>query len=73
MFWARILQVLKGKNMCSKVCRFFYKARIQAVLLYRNKSWNLTKRMMRMLEGFHIRAAHRVAKRHKPQENDDES
>ena len=36
IFWARISQVLKDKNMSSKVCGMFYKALIQAVLLYRS-------------------------------------
>ena len=51
----------------------FYKVKIQAVLLYRSESWNLTKVMMRRLEGFHIKAAYWMARTHKPQENDDGS
>ena len=69
-FWARISDVLQVKNMCPKVCRMIYKATIQTVLLYRSKSWNLTKVMMRRLEGFHITAAYQMARTYKLQEND---
>ena len=72
IFWARISQVLKGKNMFPKVCGMFYKTTIQAVLLYRSKLWNLNKRMMRMLESFHLRAAYCMTKTHKSWEDDDE-
>ena len=51
----------------------FYRAMIQAVLLYGSESWNLTKAMMKRLEGFHIRAAYQMARTHKPRENDDGS
>ena len=44
----------------------FYKAVVQSVLLYGSESWNLTKTAMARLDGFHIRAAYRMAKRHKP-------
>jgi hypothetical protein len=44
----------------------FYKAVVQSVLLYGSESWNLTKTALTQLEGFHIRAAYRMAKVHKP-------
>ncbi len=39
---------------------------MQLVLLYGSETWNLTKTALARLEGFHIRAAYRVAKKHKP-------
>ena len=71
IFWARISEVLWGKNMPPKVCGMFYKTTIQAVLLYGSESWNLTKVMLSRLEGFNIRAAYRMARTYKPQENND--
>ncbi len=44
----------------------FYKAVVQSVLLYGSKTWNLTKTVLARLEGFHIRAAYRMAEKHKP-------
>ena len=59
--------------MSPKECGMFYKATIQAVLLYGSKSWNLTTAMMRRLEDVHITTAYRMARTHKPQENNDGS
>ena len=69
MFWVQISDIFQRKNMSPKVCRMFFKATIQAVLLYGSKSWNLTKVLMRRFEGFHITAAYQMARTHKPQEN----
>ncbi len=44
----------------------FYKAVVQAVLLYGSKTWVLSKAALASLEGFHIRAAYRMAVKHKP-------
>jgi hypothetical protein len=43
----------------------FYKAVVQAVLLYGSKTWVLSTAALVSLEGFHIRAAYRMAVRHK--------
>ena len=64
--WARVGQVLQAENTPPKVSAMFYKAVVQSVLLYGSESWNLTKTAMARLEGFHIRAAYRMAKRHTP-------
>ena len=72
-FWRRISNVLQRKNMSPKVYGMFYKATIQAVLLYGSKSWNLTTTMMKKLEGFHITAVYWMARTHRPQENNDGS
>jgi hypothetical protein len=46
------------------VCGKFYKATVQAVLLYGSKTWNLTPSAMKRLEGFHLRAAWKMAAEH---------
>ena len=38
---------------------------VQSVLLYGSETWNLTTAALARLEGFHIRAAYRMAKKHK--------
>jgi hypothetical protein len=64
--WARVGQVLQADNTPPKTSATFYKAVVQSVLLYGSESWNLTKTALARLEGFHIRAAYRMAKVHKP-------
>ena len=44
----------------------FYKAVKQSVLLYRSKTWTLTETVLARLEGFHIPAAYRMVRKHKP-------
>ena len=43
----------------------FYKAVVQAVLLYRSETWNLTKSALARLEGFHVHAAYKMARKHR--------
>ena len=64
--WARVGQVLQVDNTPPKVSAMFYKAVVQSVLLYSSETWNLTKTALAQLEGFHIRAAYLMAKKHKP-------
>jgi hypothetical protein len=64
--WARVDRVLTGENTPLKVSTKFYKAIVQSVLLYGSKTWNLTITALARLEGFHIRAAYRMAEKHKP-------
>ena len=59
--------------MSPKVCGMFYKATIQAVLLYGSKLWNLTTVMMKKLEGLYSTAAYRMTRTHTPRENNDGS
>ncbi len=44
----------------------FYKAVVQAILLYGSKTWNLTESALARLEGFHICVACRMRQRHQP-------
>jgi hypothetical protein len=64
--WARVGQVLRGKNASPRVAAKFYKAVVQAVLLYGSKTWVLSSTALARLEGFHICAASRMAKRNRP-------
>ena len=43
-----------------QVCGMFYKATVQAVLLFGSETWNITASMLSSLEGFHVRAARRM-------------
>jgi len=58
--------VLRGENAEPRVAAKFYKAVVQSVLLYGSETWNLTKTVLARLEGFHIRAAYQMARKHKP-------
>ncbi len=64
--WARVGQVLMVDNSPPKVSAKFYKAVMQSVLLYGSKTWNLLTTVLARLERFHIHAAYRMARKHKP-------
>jgi hypothetical protein len=49
-----------------QVAAKFYKAVIQAILLYGSKTWNLSASALARLEGFHIRVEYRMAREHQP-------
>ncbi len=55
--WARVSSVLRAENASPKVCGVFYKAVVQAVLLFGSETWKLSPASLKSLEGFHIRAA----------------
>ena len=63
---ARVGQVLQAENVPPWVAAKFYKAVVQAVLLYGSEMWVLSTAALTSLEGFHIHAAYRMAVRHKP-------
>ena len=64
--WEKVGQVLQKENSPPQVSAKFYKAIVQSVLLYGSKMWVLSPAVMARLEGFHIRAAYRMAKEHTP-------
>jgi hypothetical protein len=64
--WARVGQVLRSENATPRVAAKFYKAVVQAVLLYGSETWNLTKAVLAQLEGFHVQAAYCMAQVHWP-------
>jgi hypothetical protein len=59
--WDRVGQVLRGENVTPWVAAKFYKAVVQAILLYGSKTWNLTATALARLEGFHIHVAYKMA------------
>ena len=66
--WARAGQVLRKENAPPQVSAKFYKAIVQSVLLYSSKMWVLSTAALARLEGFHLRAAYRMAKKHVPRQ-----
>jgi hypothetical protein len=59
-------QVLRGENTAPRIAAKFYKAVVQAVLLYGSETWNLTNSALARLEGFQICAAYKMARKHWP-------
>ena len=59
--WAQLSCVLRVKDATPTVCGVFYKATVQAVLLFGSETWNLSQSAMKCLEGFHIRAAQHMS------------
>ena len=57
---------LLSQNVAPSAAARFYQAIVQAVLLYGSETWVLSRTALARLEGFHIRAAYRMAKQHKP-------
>ena len=57
---------MRSENVSPCIAAKFYKAIVQAVLLYGRKTWVLSPMALACLEGFHLRAAYRMAKRNKP-------
>jgi hypothetical protein len=66
--WAWVSQVLSNKNVSPHIAATFYKAVVQAILLYGRKTWVLSWTALARLEGFHICAAYRMAKMHVPKQ-----
>jgi hypothetical protein len=59
--WGQVLRILRAENASSKVCGVFYKATVQAVLLFGSETWKLSPSSLKSLEGFHVRAARCMA------------
>ncbi len=59
--WGQVSCVLRAENALPKVYGMFCKATVQAVLLFRSELWKLSPSSLKSLEGFHTRAAHRMA------------
>jgi hypothetical protein len=58
-------QVLRGEITAPRIAAKFYKAVVQAILLYGSETWNLTKWALAKLEGFHVRTAYNMAREHR--------
>ena len=61
--WARISRVLRAENASARVCGMFYNATVQSVLLFGSKTWVLSPATLQRLEGFRVKAAHRMTGR----------
>ena len=64
--WGRILKVLRTENASYRVCGLFYKATMQAVLLFGSETWCMSTLALKSLEGFHLRAVYRMVQVNKP-------
>jgi hypothetical protein len=64
--WAWVRQVLRNENVSPHIAATFYKAVVQAILLYGSETWVLSWTALARLERFDICAAYRMAKMHKP-------
>jgi hypothetical protein len=61
--WAIIAKVLVRDNATPRVSGMFYKAVVQAILLYGSESWVITPAMIKVLDSFHHRVARRITGR----------
>ena len=58
--WGRLSRVMRKENASPRGCGLFYKATVQAILLFGSETWTVTPSSLQSLEGFHIRAARRM-------------
>jgi hypothetical protein len=59
--WARLSRTIRAENASPHACGIFYKATVQSILLFGSETWNLSPQSLKCLEGFHLRAAWRMA------------
>jgi hypothetical protein len=62
--WTLISRVLAREGASPRISAMFYKATVQAVLLYACETWSITSNMLGTLESFHHRVARRLTRRH---------
>ncbi len=55
--WGQVSCVLRAENTLPKICGVFYKATVQAVLLFGSETWKLSPLSLKSLERFHVCAA----------------
>jgi hypothetical protein len=58
--------MLRGENTAPRIAAKFYKAVVQAILLYGSKTWNLANLALARLKGFCVCAAYKMARKHQP-------
>ena len=64
--WQRFSKLLRQMKASPRVAGKFYKAVVQSVLLFGSETWNITPSMTKVLEGFHVRCAWRMATENRP-------
>ena len=62
--WGRVGKVLSSVRANAKTMGFFYKAIVQAVLLYGSESWTLTSGTLQKIRSFHSRVARYICNKH---------
>ena len=70
--WSQVSQILVREGADSGTMAYFYKAIVQAVLLYGAESWVLTERTWKAVNSFHNRCARYIAGEHIRQRPDGE-
>ena len=62
--WGRVGKVLSAEGASPRVMGYFYKAIVQAILLYGSESWTISQTMLKRLRRFHSRVARYICRRH---------
>ncbi len=62
--WGRLAPVLRSQGVRPKTMGYFYKAVVQAVLLYGSETWVVSDFYLRQLRSYHSRIARYLTKRH---------
>ena len=62
--WRRFNAVLSRQGASARTRGYFYKAVVQAILLYGSESWTLPESTLRNLRSFHSRVARHLTARH---------
>ena len=62
--WRQVAQILAREGATTGTMAYFYKAIVQAVLLYGSESWVLTQKMWKAVESFHNCCARYIAGEH---------
>ena len=58
--WIVMLHILRREGAAPQVSGFFFKAVVQAVLIFRAENWVVTPRMGKDMGGFHTQVARRL-------------
>jgi hypothetical protein len=60
--WQMLSQLLIREGARPQIMGVFYKAVVQAVLLYGSETWVITKKKYQLLNAFHVTAARRISR-----------
>ena len=62
--WSRIAPVLRSEGVRPKAMGYFYKAVVQAILLYGSETWVVSDSLMKRLRSYHSRVARYLTGKH---------
>ena len=68
--WARIAAVLRSQGVKPRAMGYFYKAVVQAILLYGSETWVVTENLLKQLQSFHARISRYIKGKHIRQNED---